>query len=865
MKLKFNAEKILFLIVLLLLSTKAISQIDPGVDFDLNGYINSRLDAGQTTVVVPPGRYRVSDFSNTHLKFTNRNNVTIIADGVEMICTETVQAINIENCNNFKLKGITVDYDPLPFTQGEIVSMSADKSTLTVDLIDGYPNSLKSADDKIEIFDPVDGELVTQTYYGATSTLNASTRRVTVTKSGNSNHWEEVGDIVVFGSKNTKLIPHGIVMNESTNLVLEDVVLYAGTMFAFFETNCNASKYINCRVDRRPLETDIKVRGIRRMRSNHADGFHSKHAMVGPSYIGCYSGYNGDDGIAINGNFHVITETNGNVLTVVGRGGKTPNLTIGETVEIISYTGERVPNAVITQFAAGRALTTQEKTFLQNQTFYAESAETYTAPNVYYVTLDRPIDLAMGSLINSASRIGNGFVIKNCTLGHNRSRGMVVKAGDGIITGNTMEYSWGQAIMLTPQATWLEAGSGSNIVISNNVVKGCRQAGIAVYSKGMNSNISSAGAHDNIQITGNQVIESANPAIVVTSTTDLCLNNNTVQSPDNSIMLSHVKNSWGHNEDPNRTIYLENVIEGTCNDFGVTGVMVIPETASIVVTETYQLTANILPSGATNKSVTWSSSNPSIATVDSNGLVTAVAEGGPVTITATTSDGGFTDTSTITVNSVTVFPDEVISVSGPTVVNQGATIVIDIVYTASTTRDIVVNFQENNVDFNGDGGRFTAFGTTRATVSAGQGMLSVNVATSASAPISVGNTEYPNPYRHVAFMTTVGGNYSQRLDEGPPMTGISVTAPLSTSTFEKQMYSVYPNPSDDFIQVEIPNASFSKVQFRLYDLLGKLVFEEQVDPRKDIWEIGMSGLSKGIHILEITADDQVVHHKVIKK
>lgn len=44
MKLKFNTEKLFIVKLLLFVSPKAISQIDPGVDFDLNGYINDRLD-----------------------------------------------------------------------------------------------------------------------------------------------------------------------------------------------------------------------------------------------------------------------------------------------------------------------------------------------------------------------------------------------------------------------------------------------------------------------------------------------------------------------------------------------------------------------------------------------------------------------------------------------------------------------------------------------------------------------------------------------------------------------------------------------------------------------------------------------------
>ena len=60
--------------------------------------------------------------------------------------------------------------------------------------------------------------------------------------------------------------------------------------------------------------------------------------------------------------------------------------------------------------------------------------------------------------------------------------------------------------------------------------------------------------------------------------------------------------------------------------------------ASLKVTETLTLVATVLPENATNKSVTWKSSNEAVATVDANGKVTAVAVG-EATITATTTDG----------------------------------------------------------------------------------------------------------------------------------------------------------------------------------------------------------------------------------
>ena len=59
------------------------------------------------------------------------------------------------------------------------------------------------------------------------------------------------------------------------------------------------------------------------------------------------------------------------------------------------------------------------------------------------------------------------------------------------------------------------------------------------------------------------------------------------------------------------------------------------------------------PANATNKKVTWKSSNAAVATVDANGKVTGV-KAGEATITVTTEDGGKTATCKVTVNAATV-------------------------------------------------------------------------------------------------------------------------------------------------------------------------------------------------------------------
>lgn len=78
-----------------------------------------------------------------------------------------------------------------------------------------------------------------------------------------------------------------------------------------------------------------------------------------------------------------------------------------------------------------------------------------------------------------------------------------------------------------------------------------------------------------------------------------------------------------------------------CEVIDVTGVVLNESSITLYPNETFQLVDTIKPTNASDKVVTWVSNNTDIATVDENGLVTAIAEG-TTTITCTTHDGSFT-------------------------------------------------------------------------------------------------------------------------------------------------------------------------------------------------------------------------------
>ncbi|MEH7085547.1 Ig-like domain-containing protein, partial [Neobacillus drentensis] len=89
--------------------------------------------------------------------------------------------------------------------------------------------------------------------------------------------------------------------------------------------------------------------------------------------------------------------------------------------------------------------------------------------------------------------------------------------------------------------------------------------------------------------------------------------------------------------------------------------------------ESAVLTAKVLPENATNKKVIWTSSNPSVATVDQTGKVQAVSLGNAV-ITATTDENGYTATTDVKVTGIANFKVE----TSKDIIEKGETVSVSL-------------------------------------------------------------------------------------------------------------------------------------------------------------------------------------------
>jgi uncharacterized repeat protein (TIGR02543 family) len=159
----------------------------------------------------------------------------------------------------------------------------------------------------------------------------------------------------------------------------------------------------------------------------------------------------------------------------------------------------------------------------------------------------------------------------------------------------------------------------------------------------------------------------------------------------------------------------------TVSPISVTGIS-LKESTGLLVGATETLFSVIEPDNATNKNVTWRSSNTAVATVSASGVVTGIKDGTAI-ITVTTEDGGNTAYCTVTVSSLSVSVTGVSLNKTSTSIIVGATDDLDVTITPSNATNQNVTWSSSN--------------TAVATVSAGGTVTGIKAGTATITVTSV--------------------------------------------------------------------------------------------------------------------------------
>ena len=502
-------------------------------------YIRGEIAAGRREIKVPKARYTLApkEGETCYLELKGLNGVTIDFSGSELVGKVKTRMLTLAGCTNLTLRNVMIDYADLPFTQARIEKADAE-GNWDVRVIEGYPRpgeaELKRDGDfwPLQVYDAETLELKNPMRYQkniAITRTGEDTYRIT----GGSNKKGEVGDIAVWSVKemSRKVSGGAFVAHDCKGCTFENMVIFStpsGSGFSggIAEFSADGNRYVRCALVRCPPDRDLAPRALKRLRSGNHDAFNSRESYKGPTVERCVFQYHCDDCVNISGRYAFVVGQKGRTLRIAPYVGKVM-IAPGDTCQLMTFDGKCLPDAKVVSVKSAGPTTDAERKLFESYNLWPGIAA--SAREAFTVELDADRELPPGSVIISNQRMGNGFVIRNCKMGHNRARGLLIKASDGLIEGNLMEGSEGHGIQVALEYGWMEGGCSKNVVVKDNVVRG-NGGGIMVAGQNGARKPMPTDSHRNITITGN-TISGAAPGIAVVGCTGLDVRGNKIELP----------------------------------------------------------------------------------------------------------------------------------------------------------------------------------------------------------------------------------------------------------------------------------------------------------------------------------------------
>jgi hypothetical protein len=165
-----------------------------------------------------------------------------------------------------------------------------------------------------------------------------------------------------------------------------------------------------------------------------------------------------DDCIAIHGNLQTVIRAEGNKL-IVENGTK---IHTGED-KFITDSGN-----LSAGFAVNEPVRISSTDGFFGQARCIAMRELETPDKYLELTLDKILPVPAGAKAGNPERCGKSYKIVGCTLGNTRSRGILVKADDGLIRGCVIDGCGMSAVSIGPEYFWNEANYSWNVTVADN-------------------------------------------------------------------------------------------------------------------------------------------------------------------------------------------------------------------------------------------------------------------------------------------------------------------------------------------------------------------------------------------------------------
>lgn len=524
--------------------------------------IAAAKSAGQGhTVLIPAGNYRLETIYSAqydrpifdeqgnpkpltgkgHLLIDNASMLTLAGEeGTHLLMSNVYEhGIAIAGSDQITVEHLTIDYTPIPFTQGTIEAVDLENKLVTVQIQEGYADL--SREDfytqlqarRMIIFDPVtrqlDHEVVAKYKLNTLTSLGNGRWQINIT-SNTLNDLKPGYHLFTIIARRSR---HAVMLMQTSNSTLSHLTVHSSPACAYTLRDSDAIKILNCKIQV-PQNSD-------RLMTTNADGVHCKFNRNGPEIANCHFQGMDDDSVNIGSGFmRVLSQLDPQTIVV-----DMSLFEAGDTVRFIDgTTGQynqqvKIESVFIAPYQDGiNALTIKLDTPIENLV----TNEDLGGPTQRIAPIRLPADeRALPTLLINLDRCGKGSYIHHNIFENHRVRGILTRGPQTRIEHNTFRNLYGPAIFAGHEFSFLEGPAVSNLTIANNLFENICRSNIFICNTKMDRSPADGLENKHIIIRDNVFSNFGNPSahglgidgivIDLSNVEDVTISGNTFTSP----------------------------------------------------------------------------------------------------------------------------------------------------------------------------------------------------------------------------------------------------------------------------------------------------------------------------------------------
>ncbi len=431
--------------------------------------LDRAVQTGASRVELPAGRLEVEG------KLRVRGARNLVIEGAEstlVFSDREGTTWSFDSCRDVTLRGLTIDYDPLPFVQGQITGRSDDGKRYDFTVCDGYPG-LRERDSRhyrqAYVFErdrPRWKPWVPDLYAREVEIVDERRGRFVMGYVPARHELIEVGDRIVLTIRSGNAIR----MDDCEDVRIEDVTFLAAPGGACLGRYLRGDNYYRYTIKPGPPPAGATEP---RLISTCADGLNIAFATRGPIVEGCHFSFMGDDSVNLHGAVLAVVErlsptellvawpySREYLATVMPEGATVRRLRPG------SY--EVLGAAALKAFVPTRDRKPPHLEIIQR----VWPRNRKGRGTVFRMLLAEPLPAGPGDLLDVPANSAPGFAIRDCVFEDHRARGLRIMAAHGVIERNTFRRLKMSAISVGAEYEfWREAGWVEDVTIRGNTVE----------------------------------------------------------------------------------------------------------------------------------------------------------------------------------------------------------------------------------------------------------------------------------------------------------------------------------------------------------------------------------------------------------